>query len=170
VLARPAASAVDSGGLVAAYGFDERAGDRTRDGSGRGRDAFVRGARRTAMGRSSRCLAFGGRAGAVSLPQAVTAELRAGHARRLVRPASKRRARTAFVAGDGRTLRPGRWSHLAVTYDGAALRFYVDGSTRRRFTGSWRADQPAGFGLNASSSGCLLTYTAALRRSASYGR
>ena len=44
-----------------------------------------------------------------------------------MRPAAAAGSARASAARNGAALRPGRWNHLAVTYDGSTLRIYVDG-------------------------------------------
>jgi hypothetical protein len=44
-----------------------------------------------------------------------------------MRPAAAAGTARGSAARNGAVLRPGRWNHLAVTYDGSALRIYVNG-------------------------------------------
>jgi hypothetical protein len=169
---RPSGAATS--GLVAAYGFDERRGRRVRDASGGGHGGRIKGARHVKVAHSGRALAFDGRndvvkvrdADALDLSGAMTVEAwvrttsrgrgwrtvvakRRGKALSYGLFSSDRSGRPSAVAGRsarGRAkLRRKRWMHLAVTYDGSALRLFVNGrlARQRARTGKLRTGRGA---------------------------
>ena len=122
LLAGPAAGAQAAADPAGAWSFDEA--------------APVTGAASAAAGRFGRALAFDGGASGASLGS--LPRLRAASALTVeawVRPAALGRRRVA-VHLDGlphglfarRGLPLNTWSHLALSYDGATLRSYVDGA------------------------------------------
>jgi hypothetical protein len=143
-------------GPVAAYGFNEKAGKVAADASGEAHDATLRGARHTTVAKAGRALAFDGRRSLVRVPAPAADGLRSGMTLEAwVRPATKAstwqtvlqrghgdavafalfasdaRGRSAARAGTvklhGAPLPRRRWTHLALTYDGAVLRVYSNG-------------------------------------------
>ena len=146
----PATSAAR--GPVGAWGFDERRGRRVRDASGTGNAGRISGAVRT-RGRFGGGLSFDGRNDWVTVGDDASLDLtRAMTLEAWVRPAA-RGARSVLVkergnrlsyglygrpsahvftnaerALRGSRLRLGRWSHLAMTWNGRTLRVYVNGS------------------------------------------
>jgi hypothetical protein len=124
-------------GLVAAYGFNERRGTRVADSSGGGHDAVLHGARYTRIARAGMALAFSGRS-TVRVPRSATAGLRKTFTLEAwVRSTARRddwREVFGATGGSSSSFRQRRWSHVAITYDGARLRVYSGGrltSTRR---------------------------------------
>ena len=121
MLAGPAAVARAAPDPVAMWSFDEA--------------APVPGAGSVAAGRFGRALAFGGGGGAAlaALPRLQAASALTVEA--WVRPAALGRRRVAVHVGGlplglyaRRGLPLNTWSHLALSYDGATLRSYVDGA------------------------------------------
>jgi hypothetical protein len=155
------------------YGFEETAGAQLHDASGLGNDATFKGAKR-ATGRHGRALTFDGKH-VVTLPAAATADIaRVFTLEAWVKPQSTPAKRSAVLFGPGgafalfagdASARPGsipaasvksklkplasrRWTHLAVTYDGRRVTFFVNGTTREQRTyGSAAAASRAGTAL-----------------------
>jgi hypothetical protein len=145
-------------GPVAAYGFEEARGAAVGDASGHGNTGAIAGARRTAAGRFGRALSFDGHEDWVTVPDGPSLRLRGGMTiEAWVYPTAGRGAwRTVAVkerrsglayglhataagrrpagAAAGHAARGAaslpirRWSHLAVTFDGARLVLYVNGA------------------------------------------
>jgi PKD repeat protein len=136
---------------VAAWSFDRRGRALGRDDSGNGHRAELRGdARRAARGRHGGALRLGGRGSAVIAPRGaarlrgpftVSAWVRPGRrAADAAAIAGERRGATAFSLGVRRAgaawrgglrhdarMRPGRWTHLALRWDGRELALFADG-------------------------------------------
>lgn len=139
-------------GPVGAWGFDERRGKTVRDSSGTGNAGRISGAVRT-RGRFGGGLSFDGRNDWVTVGDDASLDLtRAMTLEAWVRPTA-RGARSVLVkergnrlsyglyglpsahvfttaerALRGSRLRLGRWSHLAMTWNGRTLRVHVNGS------------------------------------------
>ncbi len=153
-------------GLVAAYGFDEPSGAAT-DASGSGNTGTVNGATRTASGRFGGALAFDGVNDRVSVPHSASLALtnamtieawvapdalggwrtvllkeRAGDLNYALYGSDDQGRPSVFGRDRGTTgaaaLGLGTWTHVAGTYDGATLRFYVNGAqvATRALTGT----------------------------------
>jgi Concanavalin A-like lectin/glucanases superfamily len=142
-------------GPVRAYSFEAGGGATAADGSGHGRDARVRGARHVAGGRFGGALSFDG---SNDLVRSGRLNARRATVEAWVRPRSRKGGWRAVVSAGGRSpafalyVRPGRrgagalvrgrhararralvgWTHLAATYDGRAVRLYVDGRSVAR--------------------------------------
>lgn len=143
-------------GLVAAYGFEEKSGDRILDLSGQGNDGLLDGAVRV-TGRFGRALVFNGRNDQVIIPHAPMLNLGTHSTLEAwARPEVNRSGWPTVIQkkGDhyflytGPDLAPGGggtfggvfesfqvaeripekvWTHLAMTYDGSALQIYING-------------------------------------------
>jgi hypothetical protein len=160
---------------VAAWGFDEPRGTTTADASGHGHTGRLAGPARVA-GRYGRGLRFDGRDDWVTVAAHPRLDLKTGMALEAwVYPTARRGLSTvalkeagrglayALYTGSGRAttaaeraanLFPARkrWTHLAVTYDGTALRTYANGELvgTQAVTGRLRTGrQPLRFGGNA---------------------
>ncbi len=136
-----------AGGLVAAYGFDEDSGLTTTDASGHDRTATIAGATWTRQGRFGGALAFDGlqahvRAGTVTLGPPFTLMawvFNTGHAAYQTimtvgsaRDLFLRDGVIAFYDGEteclfGSAVSTDAWHHVALVYDGATLRAYLNG-------------------------------------------
>ncbi len=165
---------------VAAYGFEEPVGTSVVDASG-GNDGTVQGAGRSAAGRFGRALSFDGLDDMVTVPDDASLDLSTGMTLEAwVRPAAATDWRTILfkesgggsayaLYANGETdvpsvylngvtgtlgsteLEPGKWTHLGATYDGAALRLFVNGTQvgSRPFEGDLSASTgPLTFGAN----------------------
>jgi PKD repeat protein len=120
-----------SRGLIASWGFEERSGTTARSARS-GRAGHIHRARRTRHGRHGAGLALDGRGDSVTLPgpalrNAFTLEawVRPDRRRGPVPVVTGERGRRTAFALDGTHAR--RWTHLALTWDGHALRRYVNG-------------------------------------------
>jgi hypothetical protein len=150
-------AAVAADGLVAAFSFDTDGGAVAPDDSGHGRDGAVRGAVWTAHGRHGGAMAFDGVSSVVEVPQEESLDLRdAMTLEAWIRPSDGRAHEPAIVSHAGnvyyieqsspfqfsgggrfggvaryaRTVEPvprDEWTHLATTYDGQVIRFYING-------------------------------------------
>jgi hypothetical protein len=139
-------------GLVAAYAFDEADGARVSDASGNGNSGYIANAVWT-EGHSGSALEFTGKGwvtlraaqpldatGEVTLqawiyptaPQTewrdvISRENSDGDGAFSLPVASTNAPREGWVVKEKVKLVPGRWSHLATTYDGRVQRLYVNG-------------------------------------------
>ncbi|WP_231379350.1 LamG domain-containing protein [Candidatus Solirubrobacter pratensis] len=157
-----APSAEETDGLVAAYAFDEASGTTVRDASTADNDGRIHGAKRTKVAKGGRALQFDG-TDRVSLdrprglredsPVTLEAWLRPAAGSRAGTPVvfdgvggaaaaevSGRAFGLAFASGASRdaigvraSAAANRWTHLALTYDGAQVRVYVNGVLDRAF-------------------------------------
>ena len=144
-------------GLVAAYSFDEGSGDTAGDSSGYGHTGQITGATWTATARYGNALFFDGTTALVTIDDSPELALTTGMTLEAwVKPASASSWRDVIYkgpdsyllegsspigapAGGGTingnlaigygpsALALGAWTHLAVTYDAATLRLYLDG-------------------------------------------
>jgi hypothetical protein len=140
-------------GLVAAYSFDEGEGPRVSDASGNGNSGYIANAV-WSKGRFGSALEFAGK-GWVTIRAAqaleatgemtlqawiyptqrhtawrdvITREISAGEsAFSLPAAAAAAPAGEGWVVKEKVKLVPGRWAHLATTYDGRVQRLYVNG-------------------------------------------
>ena len=143
----------DEQGLVAHYVFDEGSGTTLKDRSGNGNDGTIHGAEWTRLGEGS-CLWFDGvddfvdcgNTPTLDLKGAVTLEAWAFPAVSVAgEPGIAGKHFSSFLLTYFRNgklywyihegsnscqavLSPGSWHHLAGTFDGAAMRLYVDGT------------------------------------------
>jgi Protein of unknown function (DUF4038)/Concanavalin A-like lectin/glucanases superfamily/Putative collagen-binding domain of a collagenase len=144
-------------GLVAAYGFDEGSGTVVSDVSGNGNNGTISGATWTRRSKYGRALRFNGTSALVTVPNSASLRLTGGmtleawvyprsvsSARRdviykgndnyylkgtsqnLSRPAMGGSFAGSPLYGTG-ALTVNTWAYLAATYDGATMRFYVNG-------------------------------------------
>jgi hypothetical protein len=135
---------------IAAYRFDEMSRTRAADASGAGRDATVHSAGRSRIARGGTALQLDGRQAFAVVPalrvrpsttmEAWVRPARGGHAgfQTVVAqagayalyasgPNGRASASAGRVTVAGPKLAAGRWTHLALTYDGIALRLLVNG-------------------------------------------
>ena len=142
---------------VASYGFEEPVGTSVVDESG-GNDGVVEGPERTGSGRFGRALSFDGDDDLVTVPDSASIDLTTGMTLEAwVKPEAATDWRTVIfkesaghsayaLYANGETdvpsvylggvsgalgtseLDPGRWAHLAATYDGNNLRLFVNGT------------------------------------------
>ena len=150
-----------SGGLVAAYGFNEGTGTTVADASGNGNGGSIVNATWTASGKYGGALSFNGTNSRVDIPNSASLQLSSGMTLEAwVDPSTTSsnwrdviykgndnyylESTTTVGGGDpagGGTfsgananafgsslLTTNAWSYLAVTYDGASLRLYVNGT------------------------------------------
>ena len=142
--------------LVAAYSFNENGGPTAADASGNGNTGTLVGATWTTAGRFGAALSFNGTTSRVTVPNSASLQLTTGMTLEAwVRPTAisndwrdviykgndnyfleatstnGRRPAGGITLGEvtgTAALTTNTWTHLAVTYDGSILRFYVNGA------------------------------------------
>ena len=143
-------------GLVAAYGFEEGAGGSVADASGKNNNGSITAATWSNSGRYGKALSFNGSTALVTVPDSATLDVTSAITLEAwVNPSSTATSwrdilykapdtwflmgftpqgtpdfggtfATGNVYGSG-ALPVNTWTHLAATYDGANMRFYVNG-------------------------------------------
>jgi hypothetical protein len=148
-----------SGGLVAAWSFNEGAGATLTDSSGRGNNGSVVGPTWTTAGKYGGALSFDGTNDYVTVPDSASLDLGSTMTMEAwVRPTASSGWRTVLLkesptdlayalysaSGTNRpsvwvdgassvgtaALTTSAWSHVAATYNGSRLRIYVNGTLR----------------------------------------
>src|SRR5260221_223969 len=150
----PSSARAQTPGLMAAYAFNEGAGTTVADVSGHNSTGTISGATWTTAGRFGNALVFNGTSALVSIPNAASLQLTTGMTLEAwVNPSTVSSAwRDVIYKGNDNYYleatsdnagRPGAgatlgtiygtaalaantWTHLATTFDGAALRLYVN--------------------------------------------
>jgi len=142
-------------GLVASYSFDEGSGTTLADSSGNGNNGTVSGATWTTAGRFRNALVFNGTSSRVTIPNSTSLQLTTGMTLEAwvfptADPTGWRSIVYKTIDGYYLMLNPGptvggtwtsgtawlptptslalnEWTHLAATFDGTAMRMYVNG-------------------------------------------